>query len=396
MDISNNIKELKNNFLFQASLGSKELFHSNFLAWILEQKNSVGEYEPLKFFIENYIKLEFTDSNESIQIAREEKNIDIIIKWKINNQWNLVFIENKMKSIPTEIQLDDYNNKISKIKKIDKCEVIQIKKYLLTPLPSNLLKSKITEQWEQITYSKEIISFLNDIKKMNYEIEDFPYLIEKYISFIENQNSIFKEFGFGDDDTFINLSYNFYSKNNESIKSIRDLRLHDMILKNIHNKIGAILASRIKNNSVIISSDFSRSTGITNVFYNVFENKYFIGIQIQGSTLKHCFYCTDVKLNKSNIEIAKKLAKEKLWFNDFSKNPPKLLSGKGQDKYKNDLKIDEKTTFCEYNNGHFIYLTKSISEYSNRSINDLINFMLEEMNYAFKNQSDIIKIIKQF
>ncbi|WP_297867782.1 PD-(D/E)XK nuclease family protein [uncultured Flavobacterium sp.] len=396
MDIDKNIKELKNNFLFQASLGSKELFHSNFLVWLLGQKNSIGEYETLKIFIENYIELEFTDSDESIQIVREEKNIDIVIKWKTKNKWNLVFIENKMKSIPTEGQLEDYNNKISKIKKIDKCEVNKIKKYLLTPLPSSIVKNETTVQWEQMTYSKEIICFLNDIKKLNYEIEDLPLLIEKYISFIENQNLIFKHFGLGDDDTFLNLSYNFYFKNNAAMKSIRDLRLHDMILKNIHNKIGVIIGSKIKNSEVIISSDFSRSTGITNVFYNIFDNKYFIGIQIQGSTLKHCFYCTDVKHNKINIEISKKLAKEKLWFNDFSINPPILLSGKGQDKNNNNLKIDEKTTFCEYSNGHFIYLTKSISEFSNRSMNDLINFMLQEMNYAFKNENEIIKIIKQF
>lgn len=31
-------ESLKNNFLFQVSLGSKELFHSNLLAWLLEQR----------------------------------------------------------------------------------------------------------------------------------------------------------------------------------------------------------------------------------------------------------------------------------------------------------------------------------------------------------------------
>lgn len=394
MDINNYIKELKNNFLFQASLGSKELFHSNFLAWLLEQKNSGGEYEPLKIFIENYIKLEFTDSNESIQIVREEKNIDIVIKWKTKNQWSLVFIENKMKSIPTEGQLEDYNNKISQIKKIDKCEVNKIKKYLLTPLPSNLVKSEITIQWEQITYSKEIICFLNDIKKLNFEIEDIPLLIGKYISFIENQNSIFKEFGFDDDDTFLNLSYDFYTENNAAMKSIRDLRLHDMILKNIHNKIGVILRSKIKNNAVKISSDFSRSTGITNVFFDVYENLYFIGVQIQGNTLKHCFYCTNEKLNDKNIEISKKLAMEKIWFQDFSSTPPILLSGKGRAKDK--LKIDDKTTFCEYNNGHFLYLTKLLTDSSYKNINDLTETLVNEINYAINNQEKIKDIIKQF
>ena len=53
-EFDNIIKNLKNNFLFQASLGSKELFHSNMLAWLLEKKNKEGdngEFMVLKHFI---------------------------------------------------------------------------------------------------------------------------------------------------------------------------------------------------------------------------------------------------------------------------------------------------------------------------------------------------------
>jgi hypothetical protein len=112
------IKKLKDNFLFHASLGSKELFHSNLLAWILEQRNSKGEFEALRIFIKTVAKLDvgiITDDNNPI-IAREENKIDLTIKWKEGNDWNLIFIENKMKSIPTLEQLKEYDKKIDKFK----------------------------------------------------------------------------------------------------------------------------------------------------------------------------------------------------------------------------------------------------------------------------------------
>jgi hypothetical protein len=43
-------KNLGDNYLFQASLGSKELFHSNMVAWLLEQPNNEGKLEALQLF----------------------------------------------------------------------------------------------------------------------------------------------------------------------------------------------------------------------------------------------------------------------------------------------------------------------------------------------------------
>ena len=111
---SDALNQLKSNFLFQASLGSKELFHSNMLAWILEQQNKDGEFKALRHFLKEVAKLAvgiITEDNNPI-IAREENKIDLTIKWKEGDNWNLIFIENKMKSIPTPKQLNEYDGKI--------------------------------------------------------------------------------------------------------------------------------------------------------------------------------------------------------------------------------------------------------------------------------------------
>lgn len=44
MDI---VETLQNNPIFQLSLSSKESFHSNFLAWLAEDKNTRGIFNQL-------------------------------------------------------------------------------------------------------------------------------------------------------------------------------------------------------------------------------------------------------------------------------------------------------------------------------------------------------------
>lgn len=41
------VKELKANAIFQLSLSSKELFHSNFLAWLAEDDTTRGVFNEL-------------------------------------------------------------------------------------------------------------------------------------------------------------------------------------------------------------------------------------------------------------------------------------------------------------------------------------------------------------
>ena len=43
------VEELQNNPIFQLSLSSKELFHSNFLAWLAEDKNTVFSTNSCEF-----------------------------------------------------------------------------------------------------------------------------------------------------------------------------------------------------------------------------------------------------------------------------------------------------------------------------------------------------------
>ena len=153
---------LKSNYLFQASLGSKELFHSNLLAWLLEQKDINGKYIALQEFLKQFTDFNQTDFFDEVIIAREELNIDLTIKYKVENQWYLVFIENKMKSIPSINQLDEYDKKIEKLMPRYKCSNETIQKILLTPLTPRLINNLSLKEssWKSITYQKDILFFL--------------------------------------------------------------------------------------------------------------------------------------------------------------------------------------------------------------------------------------------
>ena len=102
------IEKLNKSTLFRLSLGSKELFHSNFLAWLAE--NSLAFNQAI---------FEFLDLRECCikptTINREKEHIDLWLEYEIQENQNTpkvkVFIENKVKSIPYKSQLDAYAEK---------------------------------------------------------------------------------------------------------------------------------------------------------------------------------------------------------------------------------------------------------------------------------------------
>ena len=100
-------KFLKESLLYQMSLGSKELYHSNVWAWLIEN-------DP------KFIKVFFRDYDENIyefeSVSREYKDRDLTIwfhkKEDANDKYYYV-IENKIKSLQSEDQLKKYTEDLS-------------------------------------------------------------------------------------------------------------------------------------------------------------------------------------------------------------------------------------------------------------------------------------------
>ena len=91
MNINDRIEKLENSPIYAMSLGSKELFHSNFWAWLMKT-------DP------KFISIFFEGITKCNAIKREEKNRDITI----HTNDGIYIIENKIKSLPYVEQLAKY------------------------------------------------------------------------------------------------------------------------------------------------------------------------------------------------------------------------------------------------------------------------------------------------
>lgn len=87
------IDYLKESPLYAMSLGGRELYHSNFWAWLMRKYPGF-----INVFFENI-------ETDGVKITREEKNHDLTIHTKNNK---IYIIENKIKSLPSKEQLDRY------------------------------------------------------------------------------------------------------------------------------------------------------------------------------------------------------------------------------------------------------------------------------------------------
>lgn len=118
--------------MFHLSLSSKELFHSNLLAWLAEDSDTrdlfVGVLEL--FGLEDLQAKKLADGirGNEYMVLREYKNFDFCICEKLKN-WKedsdeeyvpgqvVLVLENKFKSIPYEAQLTGYEEKVEGLNK---------------------------------------------------------------------------------------------------------------------------------------------------------------------------------------------------------------------------------------------------------------------------------------
>lgn len=98
----NDISFLKNSLLYQMSLGSKELYHSNIWAWLIEQDSRyIHAFFPDFAFSEYTVRC----------VSREYHHRDIIVWLQrscCEQENGYLVIENKIKTLPTVEQLRAY------------------------------------------------------------------------------------------------------------------------------------------------------------------------------------------------------------------------------------------------------------------------------------------------
>lgn len=214
--IKNTIEKLKQSPLFNLSLASKELFHSNFLYWLGENINTKNIFQDI---IKSWAGESHNIDWGKAKIRREFLNLDICITDGDNGQILLV-IENKVKSIPYIAQLREYEAKVEEYnKKFVKKRKLESKvKHILLSL-SDIFpeKEEIAKNWKVISY-KDLASDINSANTTDYY---YKLLIEdycNYISLLHDINECWK----------IEDSSSYYYVDKEE----KDVRIHDLCRKN--------------------------------------------------------------------------------------------------------------------------------------------------------------------
>ena len=200
--------KIENTLNYQLSLGNLELYHSNLFAVLLEKSEFINH----KFFSDVInINKKFTD----LKVYREKNSIDLTIEViDEDRETHVIFIENKVKSLPDENQLIRYSEKDSNAKGI-----------LLSLVEPGF---DLPNSWFRRSYG-ELIEYYNDL--LNKVDETFRLFLLDYIEYMKNVEKFIEKTSYGES----------YFLEESSNKVLEGMRLRSVIEKihyaNLQNKI---------------------------------------------------------------------------------------------------------------------------------------------------------------
>ena len=372
-------KKIEKSPMFQLSLGSKELFHTNFLYWLWKA-------EPKAFWrIMGSFGIK-TDDKGSLVVKREWEHLDLSIvhetvKKKKGKDVKIVdnivaVIENKVKSIPRIKQLDNYNKEIEKVNKDNEC-----KKILLALIDPGFDHNE--EGWSCFTYEK-YRGFIEDcltIIENDYDrciIEDYYNMIDTLISFKDEwlredfssmkYMDIIEDSSVKDDEVF-------------SVDDYIDLRINDLRHKIIFSKMFSSLEVNLKKHNpeteietvtdifeknipLTIGYGMTNATGLIEAKV-IINADYLLGIQVQGYQYRHF-------IEFSNSSCVKEFIRKELQ-DMFGPN------------HKEEFDISNKK-ICSYKNREgkktFQYVYRRIRQ--DETVDDVVKNIVDDVEYLMK------------
>ena len=367
------IEKLKKSPLFNLSLSSKELFHSNFLYWL-------GNTYPLEFgsLFSGFLNKQPEDFSIK-EIFREKESIDLSFNYSNGQE---VLIENKIKSLPYIGQLAKYSEKHT-----------NWKNYILLSLAEPMFfqsqnKMEINGAiWHYLSYT-DLQLMLQPIPE-RIKNEYHRQLIIDYCEFISGLIKI-NEYCVIDGEEL----FDFHSiKTNQLYRQLIDLRLHDFYLKKKYELLAYEIYKKLnkpgKNltpfslplnwNSetpvIYMGYGMTRSLGLMDMKYLIAPN-IALGIQIQG---EHYRMVVEDTRGKIAGKIKNELAND-LWF-DFSKTFP-----------KSKVYPKPEKGFNKYGETFFYKSVKLGTKLKIKDIVDVILYDIERIEYNFKAIEEIIGV----
>ena len=302
LTLRNKIEDTLN---YQLSLSNLELYHSNLFAVVLEKSQFINH----KFFsdvIDIYKK--YTD----LKVYREKKSIDLTIEvTDEDGQTHVIFIENKVKSLPDESQLIGYSEKDPNAKGI-----------LLSLVKPGF---KLSDSWFRRSYG-ELIEYYNDLlEKVD---ETFRLFLIDYIDYMKNVEKFIEKISYGE-------SYFLEESNNKVLESMR-LR---SVIEKIHY---ANLEKKIADLGYKTYSGRIRGDNFFGIDLPIEGTMSSFDIQIQGNQYRHKVnFSLEDKAKLGDLERICDSIKEKTCLYHFNlEDNPILQKSSSRKKWKTYDKRD--------------------------------------------------------
>lgn len=338
--VINELEELYKNPMFRISLGSKELFHSNFLAflWDCDKQaflNVINELLPK----DKKINISVLLKKEGLTIYREKENLDLCICHTENNKDCIdIVIENKVKSIPYIEQLDEYRQTAAKPQYKNSTAVTYILLTLAEVFPN---KEAIERDWNIITYDQLVEAIKQYYRKNNIEPRLQQYVAD-YTDFIDKLSALQIVDKFNDEPFHNPAIIEAYHK-----KKLSDLYLKQrgsyficMLLNKIteaqkNNRLGKIdikqgaksqasgknVVDNSKNAIIYLASGMNRGKSTITIHIYPKESQSSYALQIEGNQYRHMFIQSGL-IAKRNEKIEQHLNNMPFFAQD---QLPKLL-----------------------------------------------------------------------
>jgi len=261
------IEDLKASPLFALSLCSKELAHSNFWKWLIDQEVN-GKHPFADVFLSNNCRF--------IKVEREKENRDLTICYEENNKRKCIFVENKIKSVPDTNQLDKYVDRYKKKKKPE----YDFKVGYLTGIKATLAND-LPADWEFMSYTT-IAAKISKINEKNKPWAQYE-IVKQYSKDLINICEV------------VNKGLDQYKDKYccEAPVELKHIKLDDIFLKFKADSIKKFFEKKISENNALSTSwgrpkafaEFNHKNATITIVYcepGCVAEKGRIGIQIEG------------------------------------------------------------------------------------------------------------------
>lgn len=358
----NTLEQLKRMPIFKMSLGSKELFHSNFLEYLWEEDRTT-----FIAMLNSLVGKDVLDQSIEYELAREKSHFDISLfhhEGPKSREIYDVVIENKLKSIPNREQLSAYE-----IKNENKSQ--NTKYILLTLMEEFHDKKDIEKTWTVINYESLGSAITKHFGERNTYIKD-------YCEFVKLMHSLQK-------DILICDAGSETLWPDKPLAYFRNARLHDLYIKLRGLQFLEILKQEINNSwdtkyvkdggdvirkeslqfNIFLNFNIHQGCGQVAVFIYFGEEQIF-EIVIQGNQYRHCInYKRKSDGKYESFDNDNTISKAKIWevVNNDTFMRSFIRSGGFYEKYKS------KKEYCGYGADQ-IYRYRTID--SDESVNSLI------------------------